>query len=604
MITRQLHPLDQITLIGDSQHGLMELGGNWRRVGENLFPMRTGDDGYKSVYADMRGDTHLLRSPGVAPITLTPEQLAAEAGLGNVWQDYTLLAGRGLCAHGNIVGAPIYIDTAGTPWLVAGAKALANVTHGAPFSASLTIKPYGRIGEEPVPGRTVTVSLPAAGLGLPSTLPSHLTGVTTFIPELQSISSTGAEVIYALIPRRGLYPWQYTYGKPAAFWRLAMSGIGEDVTAQLSVLRTLEQSVGSRFETTDGTQTVVPVFEFEATHEIEGSPDEYDFQWSKLTLTSVTCSQTPRTRRNGVEGQLLAVLHDDENVLVEISTDVVFEERLWLEGLTWSIDRAHRCQFAPPGYDYAYSEEKARMTLGFRMGHETKYKVRLLRDGVLADETLITSTALSDWQDTDERPPGTLKQNFLPGAKPGASWSAIWTGQASTTRTGHHYWTQAITGQPVAWEGDEGIGRLGDTFSHMQAQVERFASEAGYGVRPMKAHESLQCAAPFVTPLAGARSTFYAGTRQYTNNLYGLVIGITPPASGVNPWELTPYVPTTVVAPRAIKTTPAALDNGITPELFASYHPLTHEIYAGYVGREYWHPAPGADVAVQGVNWI
>lgn len=604
MITRQLHLADKVAMLGDSQHGLMEAGGNWRRVGENLFPMLTGDDGYKSVYAEMRGDTHLLRVPGVAPIALTPEQLAAEAGLGNVWQDYTLLAGRGLCAHGRIVGAPIYIDTAGAPWLVMGAKALANVTLGAPFSASLTIKPYGRIGEEPVPGRLVTVSLPAAGLGLPSTLPSHLTGVTTFIPELQSISTTGAEVIYALIPRFGQYPWEWKYGKPAAFWRLAMSGGGADVTAQLSVLRTLEQTVGSRFETETGDQTVVPVFEFSATHELEGQPDANGFQWAKLTLTGVKCSQTPRTRRTGVEGQLLAVLHDHENILVEIAADVVFEERLWLEGLTWSIDRPHRCQFAPPGYDYAYSEEKARMTLGFRMGHETKYAARILRAGEQVDEIVATCETLSDWQDTDQRAPGTLKQKFKPGSKPGVSWSAVWTGQASTTRTGQHHWTQTITDQPGAWVASEGLSRLGDTFSHLQQQTERFMSDSGYGVRPMKAHDFVKVAVPFVYMLDGASAQFYATTRQYTNNVLGLVIGVTPVGTGESPWPLTPYVPMTVVAPRAIKTTPAALDNGQTPDLFASYHPLTHEIYAGYVGREYWHPAPGADVAVQGVNWI
>lgn len=600
MITRQLHPLDQITLIGDSQHGLMEAGGKWRRVGENLFPMRTGPDGYKSAYADMRGDTHLLRAPGVAPIALSPEQLAAEAGLGNVWQDYTLLVGRGLCAHGKILGAPIYIDAVGAPWLVSGAKDLGEATHGTAFSAELTIRPYGRIGEEPAPGRAVTVSLPAAGLGLPPTLPSHLDGVTTFIPELQSISSTGAEVIYALIPRRGRYPWEYTYGQPAAFWRLTMSGVGEEITAQLSVLRTLEQSIGDRTETTTGTQAEVPEFAFEADHELDG-PAVDGVQWTTLTLTGVTCSQTPRTRRTGVEGQLLAVLHDDENQLVEIAADVVLRERLWLEGLTWSIDRVHRCQFVAPNYDYAYNEEKARLTLGFRMGHETVYTVRLRRDGVVLDETEIVSKTLSDWQDTDERPPGSLKQNFMPGTKPGPSWSAVWTGQASVTRTGHHYWTQTVTGQPGTWAGD-GDFSSGDTFQQMSVQMDRFEEESGYGGLPMREHKAVQCWAPFMS--FDGRARFYAGVRQYTNNLYGLVIDIGSPVGGVNPWALTPYVPMTVVAPRAIKTTPAAIDNGRPPVLFASYHPLTHEIYAGYVDREYWHPAPGTDVAVQGVNWI
>lgn len=604
MITRQLHPLDQVKLIGDSQHGLMAAGGEWLRVGEKLFPLRTADYGYKSVYAGMRGDTHLLRVPGVAQIALTSDQLEAEAALGHAWQNYTLLSGLGLCVHGKIVGAPIYIDAAAAPWLVNGAKTLGNVTYGAPFSATLTISPYGRIGEEPAPGRVVTVSLPATGLGLPSTLPSHLTGVTTFILELQSISSTGAEVVYALIPRFGRYPWEYTYGKPAAFWRLVMSGVGEDVTAQVSVLRTLAQSVGSRLEAATGPQTVVPEFEFEAAHAVEGPPDAHDFQWSTLTLTGVTCSQPPSTRRVGVEGQLLAVLHDDENLLVELSVDVVYEERRWLEDLTWSIDRPHRCQFGPPHYNYAYNEEKSRLTLGFRLGHETKYRVRLLRDGMQVDETLITATTLSDWQDTEARPPGSLQQKFKPGSQAGKSWDAVWTGQSSITRVGHHYWSQSITGQSSQWAADEGIDRVGDTFVQMQSQMERFTSESGYGVRPMKAYEAVRSAAPFVYLPSVSPSNFTASPRQYTNNVYGLVIDITPPSDGVNPWQLTPYVPTTVVAPRALKTIPAAIDNGTTAELFASYHPLTHDIYAGYVGREHWMQAPGLDITLLGVNWI
>lgn len=602
MITQQFHPADSVPLIGDSQHGLMDASAEWRRIGAAHFQMRVADSGYQSVYAEMNGDTHLLRVPGGGTVPLTPEQLAAEASIGNVWQDYTLLAGRGLCAHGRILGAPVYVDPTGAPWLVVGGKNLGVVTHGSTFASTITLKPYGRIGEAPAMGREITVSLAAAELGLPTPLPGYLATIINFVLELQSIASDGSEIIYALIPRFGRYVWEYTYAKPAAFWRLTLTGAGAEIMAQLTVLRTLSMTIGNRQDTVTGTQTPSPQFELEATHEVEGPPVDGG-QWSRLTLTSVNCTQTPKLRHAGVTGQLLAVLHDDANMLVEISMDAVYDERLWLEGLTWSVDRPHRCYFTYPGGTFPYSEERAHITIGLRMGHESACSLRLYRDGDLIEEVKSVSTTLSDYADIDQSVSGNLKQHFLPGAYSGPSWSGG-VSTNSITATGTHSWSQSISGQSGAWSGSDDFARFGDTFKHMQARAEQFVVDSGYGGTPARAHANISCSAPFIRIGATSGSLYTASALRPTNNLAGIVIDVAPTGSGPNPWPLTRYVPIKLVAPRTVITVPAAADDGQTPEIFASYHPLKHEIYAGYVNRTQWQVAPGETVTLRGVNWI
>lgn len=599
MISRQFHPADEVTLIGDTQHGLAAPGAEWLRIGGALFPYLPPREAEGWLNPNMQGDTHLLRVPGVAPVPLTAEQLAAEAAQGRVWQDYTLIAGQGLCAHGSVLDGAVYVDPTGVPWLVRGVRELGEVSHGEPWRRTITLTPYGRIGDAPVAGRSIALRLTADELGLPVQMPVQLTGPYGIKLRLQSISSDGSQIIYALRPGFGFA----RYGPPVAFWQLTLSGAGDDITAQMSVLRTLEQTVGERTETQSGTLTEYPTLELEATHEVEGPPEPMPpgstlAQWARLTVTGITCAQTPRLRSTGVTGQLLAVLHDDADTLVEISMDVVNEDLLWIDSLSFRVVTPHRARFVYPD-GMLLSEERGQTENSLRMGHENRAALRLYRDGALMDEVVVLSSIESSYQNT-----GTLlslRQFFLPGARPSASWGGACSVGGGPGSTSHDTWSQIITNQTSQTDEREAPAWAMGGIETITGATYRFEIDSGWGGIPMRWHENIErgVRGGFSTP----SGKFTAAVESLTNNLYGIVINVRYDVLPPSP-PLIRHVPITLVAPRATLELPATDDDNWPARVFASYHPLTHEIYAGYVGREQWQVAPGVAVTINGVNWI
>lgn len=261
-------PLDggEVVRFGNTLHGLMnattqrvEIGGVERPLPAAYQAWRdfSGSAGIQG--ADF-GDTHLVRVPGVAPLGMSPEELAAELAAGRAWQNYALLSGPHQMVFGHPLSGWIYIDEAGGRWLVRQSGGPSIINYGQvgvaqSLGITLSITPFGDIGAEPVSPIHVQASLADIGQANPPGVTAERGDVLHL--RVTSISSHGRRAIIALYPLRIAGTQMIDYDPrdlPYGWLSLELSGSGQAIAATLAVLRTRTQALGQRIRSTPVSQ--------------------------------------------------------------------------------------------------------------------------------------------------------------------------------------------------------------------------------------------------------------------------------------------------------------------------------------------------------------
>lgn len=186
-----------------------------------------------AIATDRYGSTHRVRVPGIAPISRSPEEEAADADSGREWRNEAILAGANLQLHGRPLGGWIYIDPDGARWLVTCAALNENTLYSfaTGFSATLTLSRFGELG-----GQAETHSYaissdwgidgadaPASGRAL-----------------LDAINASGSAAI-VMVHERRLSAAQPQLRWPHSFLEITLSGPGASVVASCSVARSRTQ---------------------------------------------------------------------------------------------------------------------------------------------------------------------------------------------------------------------------------------------------------------------------------------------------------------------------------------------------------------------------
>lgn len=187
-------------------------------------------------FPEVSGYTFAQKMPGVAAITRTTEEAAADALEGREWRNQFIVGGAGgdVFIHGKRAGGWIYSADDGTRW-VCTALGESSFSQGGTLSMSFQFRRFGVLG-----GAAVTVqssaSISSAGMGQ---LSPTLSGVSNYLAQVEDIAPDGRSAIVMLYPN-GLKGW------PVGFLLLTLSGTpGVAMTRVLSVIYTRGQTLGT-----------------------------------------------------------------------------------------------------------------------------------------------------------------------------------------------------------------------------------------------------------------------------------------------------------------------------------------------------------------------
>jgi hypothetical protein len=314
MIEGQTHPLDEVTEFGVTAHGLLRqaVTGMVREVDGVSWPIE-GELPELDAWP-----IQLIRKPGIAPVPLTPEQLEAEREAGRVWQNYALLQSD-WHLFGKRVGGWIYWASDGERWLVRPSITITtDVTVGQPFALTLECTPFGHFeGGAPVPvNLSVSVTDPGQ-TGLPAQRGVAVT----------SVSSTGALALLRLSAGGAL---------PTGYLQIEVTDTGGVLAAEMSVLRTQAAAMGNweqdypatpwaglRSYVAVGTpsppttEAKFPIGGGSFTFTVTGV-QEVDFVIDSPAEQSAVGTASYSAER---EGRLVALMFDDDDVLIEYTAD-------------------------------------------------------------------------------------------------------------------------------------------------------------------------------------------------------------------------------------------------------------------------------------------
>ncbi|MGF6692648.1 hypothetical protein M2318_002720 [Metapseudomonas resinovorans] len=344
MIETQFHVLDEVVRFGHTLHGLLintsfpptlRAHGSDFPLGPPLFPATLGDRMRLVLGVTDFGlppedvyDTHLLKVPGVAPLALPPEEVAAEAAKGRTWQHYALLSGRGPSLFGHQLGGWVCIDPSGQRWLVRGVG-LPNIRYGnaridQPLTLQFEVRPFGYLDQAPV----APVTRQATLADIAQNEPDLLVGGEPYVRmRLSSIASHGRQVVIGLYPRGDLVTQD---DLPCGWLLLTLTGNGPTFDFELTVLHSRVAALGAR-STSESNGQAMHMFQVDLETDVSGPAPNGDY-----TLTGDATGLTPVPTEGGgyllgtrsftytVEDRVCCVVFDDGDSLVPITADITW----------------------------------------------------------------------------------------------------------------------------------------------------------------------------------------------------------------------------------------------------------------------------------------
>ncbi len=241
MIETGFHPLDEIRQFGFTWHGLAEGGAHSPKITIDGVTRALPFNAPTVPFAgdiDSGGDTHLLQVPDIGPVPFTPEELAAEAAEGRVWQNYALISGGNLDLFGKSLGGWVCIDPAGKRWLVrtSGFSSFmgGEVTPGESATFHFSVVPFGYLNEPAAAAVEFETVLADVGQ---ADIPIYVPPINSlFQLGINSISSDGRRVIVYIRNRWNFQGTRRAF--PIGYLLLTLSGDGPDFVPTMEVLYT------------------------------------------------------------------------------------------------------------------------------------------------------------------------------------------------------------------------------------------------------------------------------------------------------------------------------------------------------------------------------
>ncbi len=224
--------VDRLVTFGDPWHGLIR-GGALNLPGGKTMAIPGSQP--------FGGDCYLVNKPG-QPSVITTQ---AEADQGMQWLNYGLMAGRNHCIFGRVLGENrwIYIDNAGTPWLVTLTFNVSVAT------GAVTFKRFG--------------VFPDPGFGIEQTFNFAMAGPFGGSQwQIDDINSTGAGILVVTHEPNDF--WPSTSGMVTPGYRdvggafeLSISGIPPAAIVSATQLANVSQAAGSPIDTRQISSTVI-----------------------------------------------------------------------------------------------------------------------------------------------------------------------------------------------------------------------------------------------------------------------------------------------------------------------------------------------------------
>lgn len=320
MIETQFHPLDEIKLFGHTVHGLIRgtVSLKTYEVDGVLHPLPAG---YDLGFGGTPGVLQIVRHPGAPAVELEPEVNAVEREAGRVWQNFALLQRSG-SIFGQTPGGWIYIDADGARWLIRPVS-LPLATVGSGLAIDFTIRPFGYLDEPAVEPREVEAGL--AGIGQSITSPSSQRFLS-----LHTVNSSGSHAVLMMsMP---------TLGVPMGFLSVSVSGAGDEIALELSVLRTEAETLGEWSNTLTSNSAPTTSWRL-AAEPVPLITGDYEFPPSGATITFTPTGVVARPggelggaeatvmtahHEAGRTGRLMALIYDNADELVPLTYDTEY----------------------------------------------------------------------------------------------------------------------------------------------------------------------------------------------------------------------------------------------------------------------------------------
>ena len=181
-----------------------------------------------------QGSTSLIKHPNAPGITRSPEQQAEDTAAGLEWWDRAILSSNQL--YGKELQGWIYIDPNGDRWMVTSTLSTLHISGG---TCSVTLARFGVLGGEPE-SYTYSVTVPNMGQATPAINLAKGNRLTRF-----HTSPTGAGAVFELSVEFQEAYWRWWSWRPAGWVEMTLEGPGAECVAEVSVLKTRMQALGS-----------------------------------------------------------------------------------------------------------------------------------------------------------------------------------------------------------------------------------------------------------------------------------------------------------------------------------------------------------------------
>lgn len=256
-------------LLGVPYHGLIRNG--WLTLSNGRRVAVPTEGAIEPV--GVAGDCYLLRVPGMPPVSLTPQEIAIESAAGREWRNYALLSGRGRNYGGITVGrkAWLYAAADGTVWRIECEQLDSAVLqpvcavnppvssewyYPATLDFTFKIRRFGLITPDGDEAALITRTVVGQSLGgahkadavFDAGGGAYLEPRDRLYPgngrdsqwmpvAIEDVNSRGDRVILAVNRSAQQSVWNNTdYAAPRAWLEVAVSGVGESIDIQMSVL--------------------------------------------------------------------------------------------------------------------------------------------------------------------------------------------------------------------------------------------------------------------------------------------------------------------------------------------------------------------------------
>lgn len=435
-------------------------------------------------------NVHLVRVPGVAPLSMTPTEEAEQTAMGRAWRNYSLLTGSNLILNGKQLDGWICTDPAGARWLVRPVGS-PNLRYGdATIDSSLRLRfevlPFGYIGQAPaapVEIETTLADIQQSG--------ATLGGEPKVRLRPASIASHGREVLIALYPKGD----SVSVNDFACGWlKLELTGNGPSFGLSLSVIHSRTQALGNA-QTSDVDGKVGYLL---------AAAMAYDVSDRTLTGTMtgielrVPAPGTPnlwpvggRTATSSRTARILSMVYDDADQVVTLSADQLWTLNETFDAPGFVSASGSLVAAFPEGQNNASADGRIDYSVSRTVVASETYEVLLKRNGATVDQARLRRDYAGSRTDVGYfEAPGGYPATLSPAHIEATTLAPVWAGDRTRTDSFtingaqvHSYSSPAnqsaiVSWSPYAWGSSASIqAYTGGDYGQVSYGVQRVSNQ-------------------------------------------------------------------------------------------------------------------------------